>query len=251
MKLRIKILSGFLILATMLAGAGVLSIHELLSIGSSVNRLLNENYRSIDAAQIMGKALEAEDTGTLLWISGKWQEGRSMIETGDSSFLQAFQVARNNITIPNENEYVDKIDAEYRIYKALWMHSLSDPQKDRNLDWYFLEAHKAFKAVKQSVEELIELNDEAMYRTASNLYGRANRAIMPGIVAILSSLVFVLIFNYFINYYIIKPIAVLTREVRTNISVKKPIEISIETKDELHDLALAIKELALERHKTV
>lgn len=249
MKLRMKILSGFLILAIMLAGAGVLSIYELLSIGSSVNRLLSDNYKSIDAAQGMSEALEGEDTGILLVISGEWQAGRSMIETGDLAFQQGLKTAQNNITLPNENQYVAKIIAEYRIYRSLWMDLLEKPQTTRDLKWYFKEAHTASKAVSQSVEELIALNDKAMFKTASNLYDRANRAVMPGIVAILSSLVFVLVFNYFIHHYVIKPIALLAQEVKTNIKHGKPVDVNIETKDELRDLAAAIKELTSTRRR--
>jgi HAMP domain-containing protein len=88
-----------------------------------------------------------------------------------------------------------------------------------------------------------------MVQTASNLHNRTHQAIMPGIVAIASSLIFVLIFNYFINYYVIKPINFLVREVRNNIKTKGTIEIEIDSKDELHDLATAIKEFAAERQR--
>ncbi len=251
MKLRMKILSGFLILAIMLAGAGVLSIYELLSIGSSVNRLLMDNYKSIDAARGMSEALEGEDTGILLCISGEWQAGRSMIEASDLAFRQGLKTAQNNITVPNENQYVAKITAEYRIYRSLWMDLIEKPQTPRDLNWYFKEAHQASKAVRQSVEDLIALNDKAMFQTASNLYDRANRAIMPGIVAILSSLVFVLVFNFFIHRYVIKPIAVLAQQVKTNIKCGKPLDMNIETTDELRDLAVAVKELTTTRRRTL
>ena len=244
MKLRFKILSGFLILAIMLACAGVVSIYELLSIGSSVNRLLSDNYQSINAAKTMIEALEREDSGMLLVLLGNWQTGRKTMESADLAFQQAFETAKSNITIPGEDQYVDGIASKYRDFKDLWMEPVAGTEKERNLDWYFEEIHQAFQAAKSSVQELMMLNDETMYRTASSLQNRASRAIMPGIVAILSSLVFVLIFNYFINYYVIKPINILARAVANNVKTGAPINIEIETKDELHNLASAIKELA-------
>lgn len=251
MKVRMKILSGFLILAIMLACAGVLSIYELQSIGSSVNRLLDENYKSIIAGKTMIEALEREDSGVLLVLSGKWREGKETIESGDNAFQQAFQIAQNNITIPNESQYVAEIAAKYRDYKALWMESLAGAREEHNLDGYFGKSHGAFQAAKTSVNALMMLNDETMYRTASRLYDRANRAIMPGIVAILSSLVFVLIFNYFINYYVIKPIYILVQEIKNNIRTGKPLDINIETRDELRDLASAIEDLAATRQRQI
>ncbi len=251
MKLRTKILSGFIILAIMLAAAGALSIHELLSIGSSVNRLLEENYKSINAARIMTEALESEDSGILLLLSGKWQEGSDMIESADLSFRRGFEIAQKNVTIANERQYVSRIEAGYRAYKQIWVEALADAKKERDLDWYFAGPHTAFLTAKQSIEELLVLNDETMYQTASSLHNRAGRAIMPGIVAIVSSLLFVLIFNYFINYYVIKPINLLTREVRNKTKARQALDINIETNDEIHELAAAIKELALARQRSL
>ena len=61
MKLRMKILSGFLILVVMLAVAGIFSIYELMSIRSSVQSLLDDNYESVVAARKMIEALERQD----------------------------------------------------------------------------------------------------------------------------------------------------------------------------------------------
>jgi HAMP domain-containing protein len=249
MKLRVKILSGFLILAIMLACAGVVSIYELLSIGSSFNSLLSDNYKRINAAKSMIEALENEDSGVLQILAGQWQKGRETIESGDRSFRQAFETAKGNITIPNEDKYVERISADYRGYKDLWSKSLAGMDTKQNLNWYFEEIHEAFQTVKKSVEDLMLLNDEAIYQTASSMHDRAHRAIMPGIVAIISALVFVLVFNYFINFYVIKPISILVREVKNNIKTRGTIDIEIDSKDELHDLATAIKEFAAERQR--
>ena len=61
MKIRLKILLGFIILAVMLIVAGVFSIHELTDIGASVQHLLDDNYQSINAAKIMIEGLERQD----------------------------------------------------------------------------------------------------------------------------------------------------------------------------------------------
>ena len=72
MGLRAKILSGFLILTTMLFMARIWSIYELTRVGTSVQRLLVENYKSINAAKMMIEALEREDSAVLLSsISGR------------------------------------------------------------------------------------------------------------------------------------------------------------------------------------
>jgi len=120
MKLRLKILSGFLILALMLSIAGIWSIYELKTIGTSVQELLSDNYKSINAAKTMIEALEREDSGVLLLLLGDWPEGRRIISSADSLFEAAFKIAANNITVPGEQFYVDSIRTKYQAYKELW-----------------------------------------------------------------------------------------------------------------------------------
>ena len=147
MGLRIKILSGFLILAIMLCVAGVWSIYELRSIGSSVQDLLYDNYKSISAAETMIEALEREDSGVLLLLLGSWREGRSIIESADKTFQKALQIAEGNITIPGEKSIVAEIKLKYSTYKELWAKPIVGTKQEGNLDWYLYDIHKAFAEV--------------------------------------------------------------------------------------------------------
>jgi len=206
MSLRFKILSGFLILALMLAIAGIWSIYELKSVGTFVQELLDENYRSINAAEMMVEALEREDSAILLLLLGKWEEGRKIIDSADDLFERGYQIAENNLTIPSERDFVERIRQRYTVYKNMWGKPIVGTDKEGNLDWYFRGLHAQFLDVKSAVNELKELNEDTLYRTASDLKSRANRAVMPGIVAVISALVFSLIFNYFVNHYMVDPI---------------------------------------------
>ncbi|MFH0844642.1 MAG: hypothetical protein ABIG67_06785 [Pseudomonadota bacterium] len=243
MGLRIKILSGFLILTIMLFVAGIWSIYELRTLGTSVQMLLDDNYKSINAAKMMIVALEREDSGILLLLSGNWEEGRSIMEPADTLFGRWFEIAKNNVTVPGEQAYIDKIEAKYRSYKDLWVKPIVGTGHERDLNWYFQGVHKAFLEVKDAVEGLMSLNDQTMYKTASDLKGRAQRAVMPGFVAILSSLIFALIFNYFINYYVVSPIIKVTEAIGRFLKTREPFQVQIETQDELLRLVNSIREL--------
>jgi HAMP domain-containing protein len=232
MGLREKILSGFLILTMMLAVAGVWSVYELTTVGTSVQRLLDDNYKSVNAGKMMIEALEREDSAVLL-----------LIESGDYLFQRGFTIAKKNVTIPGEPEYVERIHAKYKIYKDLWTKPIVDTTREGNLDWYFEEVHQAFQDAKFSVEELMTLNDKTMYQTASALKSRAHRAIMPGIVAILAALIFTALFNFFTNHYVISPIITTTRGVQHFMETGELPTIQVETQDELYDLVSSIQRL--------
>ncbi len=243
MSLRFKILSGFLILALMLAIAGVWSIYELNSIGTSVQELLDDNYRSIKAAEMMTEALERQDSGILLLLSGKWEEGRNIINSADDLFEKGYQIAENNLTIRGERDFVERIRQQYIIYRNMWKKPIVGTDKEGNLDWYFRNLHAEFLNVKSAVNELKELNEETLYRTASGLKNRANRAVMPGIVAVISALVFSLIFSYFVNQYMVNPINKMAHGIEDFLERDKTFDVTVETKDEISHLSSAIRSL--------
>jgi hypothetical protein len=242
-KIRIKILLGFLILAVMLAIAGAYSVYELTSISTSVQRLLDDNYRSINAAKQMIEALEREDSGILLLLSGKWKEGRATIVDAHEKFGNAFHIASNNLTVTGEKKLIDKISAEYRAYRENWDRAVVGTEYEGNLNWYFEKVHRNFTEVKRAVEDLMTINDNTMYETASVLKNRAQRTVMPGIVAIVTALVFTIIFNFFVNLYIVNPILAIIKSIKSFLRSGAPIKLSIDTRDELHDLAASVMDL--------
>jgi len=243
MGLRFKILSGFFILVLMLFIAGLWSIYELNSIGSSVQAILDENYKSIHAAKKMKEALEREDSGILLLLLGKWEEGRDIINSADTQFNKEMDIANNNITIPGEKTHLDSIKSKYMAYKKLWERPIVDTQKEGNIDWYFKEVHNAFIDATQAVEKLINVNDDIMYKTASSLENRANRAIMPGIIASIAAIIFALLFTYLVNTLMINPIIEMTYRIKKFEENKTPFDVKILTRDEIYRLGESIKEL--------
>ena len=244
MGLRLKILSGFLILALMLLIAGGWSVYQLKSLGTSVQQLLDENYKSINAADIMLQSLEREDSGILLLMLGKWEEGRKIINSADTSFDQGYQIAKNNVTILGEEDYIKQINAKYQTYKNMWSRPIVDTNREGDLSWYLNTVHNAFLDIKASINALKALNETTLYLTASDLKSRANRAVMPGTVAIISALFFSLVFSYFVNQFMVSPIIKITRAVENFKKNDEPFNISIETNDEISSLAEAIKSLS-------
>jgi len=242
-KIRTKILLGFLILAIMLAVAGAYSIYELNTISTSVQKLLDDNYKSVNAAKQMIEALEREDSGILLLLLGKWKEGRETIVDAHKNFENAFDIAGNNLTIPGEKENIDKINAKYKKYRDNWDRPIVGTGYEGNLNWYFKEVHGDFEQVKTAVEDLMAINDNTMYKTASILKNRAHQAIMPGIVAISAALVFVIIFNFFVNLYIANPIISMIKSIENFLQTGEPPKLKIDTRDELRDLAASIANL--------
>ena len=243
MKLRLKILSGFFIIVLMLFLAGIWSINELSSMSSSVDKILEDNYKSINAANTMVEALEREDSAILLLLLGHWKMGRRILASGDSMFYAGFNIANNNITIPGEKEYLDSIKTAYSNYKGAWEPPIVDTEREGNLNWYSDKLHISFIKAKSLVNKLMSLNNSNMYQNALIVKSRTNRIIMPGIIAMLASVIFTLIFNFLINFYVVRPIVKITRSTQDFIEKDEPYDVEIESHDELNELNVAIRTL--------
>jgi HAMP domain-containing protein len=243
MGIRVKIMSGFLILATMLLVAGAWSIYELKNIGISAQNILNENYRSIDAAKVMTEALEREDSAILLLLLGERDEGLAIMRVADEAFGKAYVTALTNITIPGEQDYVNAVTKSYGAYRDLWLQFMASSTFQGDLAWYFREVNPTFLKAKTAVSDLMNLNNQVMYQTASQVESRAHRATMPGIIAIAAAFIFALIFSFLINLYVINPIVQLTSGIRDYLDRGKPLNVRVESEDEISRLVSSVEQL--------
>lgn len=244
MKIRIKILSGFLVIVAMLTIAGSFGIYEFRKLSSSVESLLSDNYASIVACNDMIEGLERQESGLLLISIGKYEAGRKSVLTGDSLFSASLLTAKNNLTESNEDEYIKEINIHYSQFKEVWDMQLQNLEHSYDIDWYFNEGHQHFNLVKKAVQDLMTLNQNSMYKEATMLRDKAQRAVMPGFVAIIAALIFSLLFNYFINHYFVSPILRLTKAVKNyHPESTNDIDAHIETQDEILQLQSAVSEL--------
>jgi methyl-accepting chemotaxis protein len=212
--------------------------------GHSVQKILDENYRSINAAKEMIEALEREDSAILTLLLGIKEEGKNILFKADSVFNKNLVIAEHNITLAGEAEIVTRIKSSYSAYRQLWQSEIMNMDPETNRELLMTRGHSSFLEVKSAAADLLNLNDRAMYRTASDLQSRSQRATMPGIITVIAALIFTLIFNYLVNYFMISPIVTMTRNIKQFIEKRKPFEFDIETHDEISDLARSIQDLS-------
>lgn len=235
-KIKNKILAGFALLITILIVAGSLSIYEFTNMGKSVSSLIDDNYKTIADSKTMLEALEREDSGILLLLLGRWEQGREIIQAADSSFQKSLTRAENNITEENEEEYIRKIKDSYSAYKALWKRPIVDTEKEGNIVWYFETLHESFLNTKSAVNGLMELNQKNLYHESTQLKNQSRRAIMPAIIAIISVIIFSIMLNFFITRYFVTPIGKLTDVIKTYNPDNRNYSLDMGFNDEIKQL---------------
>lgn len=241
MNLKLKLVSAFLTIAVLLIIAGLMSIKGFEDVQVSIQNILDENYRTILAAHNMLEALEREDSAILLLMHGSWEKGRDQIETADSRFLAAFEMAKDNITIEGEAQQLETLERLYDDYRETWKRPIVNTDKEGDLLWYQNVAHERFQKVKHQIRYVAEMNDKSLYSTASSLEDIAERAIKPGIIAIITTLILIAIFSYFISALVVSPIIRMTIRVRAFREGGDLNKLDIHTGDEIQELAEEIR----------
>ena len=161
MGIRSKLMYGFLTLAVMLFLAGIMSIVEFKNMGDSVENLLDENYASISSSQRMTESVEKCNNGILLMLVGKFDEGRKIIDNGDSVFNSNLKVVRVHVNQPGEDSVVNSIDSLYLSYRKIWLRPITGAESESKIDWYFNTANKSFSTLVRKIETLSEMNSKS------------------------------------------------------------------------------------------
>ncbi len=238
-----KIFFGFLVLAFMLFVAGSITIFEFVSLSRTVNAILDNNYKMMQSATSMLEALEREDSGILLYLSGNQESGLGLVSQGDSSFHLAYNDAIKHIYTDTDRILLNRIKTDYESYKSFFSGNGLDSIQGPKMTWYSNTIYPVFVDVKSAIKSVMVHNQDIIYLETSRLKDKSKRAIMPGIVAILSSLIMTVIFTYLINKFFVRPIIVLTQKVENYKISNGPINADIITHDELKQLEEAIQDL--------
>ncbi len=232
-----------MLLVALLIVAGTASIIEFIKLSRSVNALIEDNYKTIEASKTMLEALERSDSGILLILLGERDDGREIIKSADLQFTNAFVIAKNNITETDEDKHIEVIE---RFYSNLWEKlkiTLDSKNKIGDMGWYHREIYQSFLDVKHAVDELMSLNQNSMYAEATLLKEKSHRAIMPGIVAIVGALVFSLMLSFFISKYYISPLSEIAEAIKNFHPREKSIKTNIKNEDEIKKIEVEVNNL--------
>lgn len=244
MGIKTKILAGFIIIGSMLFLSGAIAIYELKTLGNSIHNLLNDNLRSIEISRVMLSASSKMDHGLLMAITGDKLKGERLVKDGEALYQNSFQQAMQNITVKGEAKIVENVKKSHLTYMSL-VDSVFNSPILKDVNWYYREFVPAEEALNKSIEDLITVNQTALYKSSRLMEEGTYRAFVPGLIAIGTGIIFVILFNYFINIYFVNPILRITLGVENYVKHFMPFKVKVETDDEISHLKKAIDKLIL------
>jgi len=241
MGIRTKIMMGFIILASMLFISGAISIYEITKLGKSVKGLIYDNYKSIEYSRNMLDALDNQESALLFFVNGDTDVAKGQYFKAHHLFESNLDSATNNLQLEGEQMLIDSARFYYDKLKQQVEPIFSS--SGFSLGEYLEEINSDLLLTSKHVKNLMIINQDELFKSAGYLETSAQRAAIPGLIVIITSLIFTFVFTYLVHHYFVSPIIRLTKGINDFVKFRKPFDVVIETKDELFSLKESIVNL--------
>jgi signal transduction histidine kinase len=183
MRLRTKILAAELPPIVVLAMLGLYAVRLMLQLGGMADRLVNDNYRSVLAAQRMERALDATERLFAASANAGVAEVTSLAAQF-RAFESELVVQEHNITEEGEDEATRALRASFELWRVevLRVAAIEDPRAR----WQEFRESLVPKTdiVRGHTDHVLVLNQDAMIRKANETKLRAEQ--VSGTLALVS-----------------------------------------------------------------
>jgi len=231
-------------LALALALVGAIASLSVRSLGRSSGAILQDNYRSVLAAQRMKEAVERLDSAALFRVAGRPDKAGEQAPPNLELFERELEVQEGNVTEHGEQQATQALRAAWDVYAVAWRRQ--DRARDRAelSQAYFDELEPAFLAVKAAAQRILDLNQDAMVRRSEAARTEANRLIALVVAATLAGLLSGTLLATGLTTRIVRPVSVLAQAAQRIAAGDLEARARVHGKDEIAALAAEFNSMA-------
>src|SRR5450755_3519302 len=239
-----RIFFGLAPLFILLIAMGLYAVTLFAKLGSRVDVILRENFRSVLAGQQMKETAERMDSALLFALAGEEDRGRALYAENQPLFRAGLRSELGNITLPGEAELAQKVKESHERYTARAEAFWTTPDPAARREMYFSEMLPLFTEIKNTAQEIIHINQENMSqadREARKLAAESTRYMIFAIVAGIGGAIF---FAARLQGSILRPIRALTAVSKELGEGKLDQVVPVSSQDELGQLADTFNKMA-------
>ncbi len=230
-----KIFIGFILLVIILLVITFWSIRNFNQLSTSIDNIMEENYRSIQATENMIESIERQDSAVLMLLGGQEDTAVESFRSQEQEFFKWFARAEDNITIEEENEIISRLNDLYMQYldKIDQLRAMDIVERQ---EFYNTEYFETFQQSKETIRELRSVNQETMVAAQQQANARAGQARYSTILISALGIIMAAISSYILSRRILSPINQLkegiNRVAARNFNQKLPVN----SRDEIGEL---------------
>jgi len=251
MNLKKKILSGYGVAFSLMGLVVAWAIINLWSLGKTTDAILRDYYRSILAVENMLDALGRQDSGILLMVMGDTRKGVPQYRENEALFLEWLGRSKDSIAAKGELEAINAIQDKYGEYRRRFqvLANLLDSEATAlplTLKTYRESILPIFSEVKATCIELRTINEKTMYAVSENARRVARHTIWSTFLVASIASVLALFFSLVFAERLVSPLRRFVEAARKISAGDFSVELSVETRDELGELALEFNRMTTE-----
>ena len=231
--LRGKLAFSYGLLIIIILAVSAWGIYHFVKLGRAIDVILVNNYKSIAAAENMREALDRQDSVAIFFIAAHPQNAREQFEANSRKFVHEFEIAANNITEPGESEIVVDIKAKHQTYQRDLENFLSRTQSSELSVFYFQRLEPEFLALKNRLDELLQLNQQAMFTANDRAISFSRRGEVSTAIMALLALTAALLFAWRFSRSVARPVSALAKKAKRIGEGDFDQHINISSRDEI------------------
>jgi PAS domain S-box-containing protein len=236
-----KITIVYQVLVYTIAIVGLASIVNIYSLSKSIDGLMVNNYKSINAVTNMMEAIEEQKNAIFTYIYVNREDGINNFHHYSSVFDKWYTIEYNNITESGEFENVKIIKDNYEKISLEFSHLqnvLNTEGLVKSVNYYDTTLSPLFNDLKEELKKLSELNESAMFHSKGRVTEDAQKSMY--IIIFLSTIS--VVGGYIISRYstnkTLRPIYSLTETIKSIKEGNLAQEAPILSEDEIGDLTV-------------
>ncbi len=246
--IRNKVLLGSVVIGLILFLSGVVAFLEYSRMSKAVSSLIANNIYSVNSARILINVCDKYNQDIFQDITNNITFSTSK-NIDNEKFDIIFEELIAHHTTDNERNMSDSVMYAYAAYMQvaneidnMWIEADSVRR-----DWYFNRLQPVYNKLSDYLQKLSQISQGALTGNYDSLTDSYYRAVMPGVVAVGAGILLVILFNYFINLFILKPIVKMNIGLRNYKEFGKSYDVSFDYGgDQIQGMNEMIKELVEE-----
>lgn len=207
-----KITLVYICLVLTIAVVGLSSVASLFELNKSINALMTNNYKGINAVNTMLESVESQNTAVLNYINTKEEANIELYFMGSDTFHKSYMMEASDIASPQGKDLVLKINENYNKYTNLF--SELQNIEDKNgiqaaINYYDQNMLPEFNKLKQNLNDLSNINEADMLNSKNSIVSNSRRLMYVIFILSIISVIGGLIISRFLVNKFLKPITVL------------------------------------------
>lgn len=237
--LRRKILLGY---AMTMGLAGIVLAVALLNIvrlGNASDAILQENYRSILAAEEMLNALAAQENAAMQMVLGIEQDNIAQFSASERQFLLWLERAKANITIEGEQQILERIESGYSefLFELARFRNFYQTDRPKAVEYYQDRLAPQASRIREAAQQLHHLNRITMEASSKRAQQIAELAVWSMVTVGTAVICGAVVASIWLSNRIVRPVQSLTEATERVAAGDYDVTIVPESNDEVGQLA--------------